>query len=103
RLMQSVLEVPKDVSEAAQKQRTAEKEKLSTEVEQLEGGLAPQVAGLGKARRALSITVPQVQSVLPKQAVLIELLRYSHYLGKGKFENRYGAVVISPSGATKWG
>jgi len=102
RLMQLVLEVPKDLSEAAQKQRAAEKEKLSTEVEQLEGGLARQVAGLGKARRALSITVPQVQSVLPKQAVLIEFLRYDHYLGKTKFENRYGAVVISASGQPKW-
>ena len=53
RLMQLVLEVPKDLSEAAQKQRAAEKEKLSTEVEQLEAGLARQVAGLGKARRAI--------------------------------------------------
>ena len=102
RLMQLVLEVPKDLSEAARKQRAAEKEKLSREVEQLEAGLARQVAGLGKARRALSVTVAQVQSVLPKQAVLIELLRYSHYLGKGKFEKRYGAVVISASGEPKW-
>jgi CHAT domain-containing protein/Tfp pilus assembly protein PilF len=101
RLMQLVLEVPKDLSEAAQKQRTAEKGKLSTEVEQFEAGLARQVAGLGKARRALSITVPQVQSVLPKQAVLIELLRYSHYLGM-RLEERYGAVVISASGGPKW-
>jgi tetratricopeptide (TPR) repeat protein len=97
RVMQLVLEIPKDVSEAAQKQRTAEKEKLSTEVEQLEGGLARKVAGLGKARRALSVTVQQVQSVLPKQAVLIEFLRYPHYLGKTKSEDRYGAVVISGS------
>src|SRR6266508_4365072 len=102
RLMQLVLEVPKDLSEAAQKQRTAEKEKLSTEVEQLEAGLARQVAGLGKARRALGITVPQVQSVLPKQAVLIELLRYSHHLGKRELETRYGAVVIPASGEPKW-
>ena len=102
RLMQLVLEVPKDLSYAAQKQRAAEKEKLSTEVEQLEAGLARQVAGLGKARRALSITVSQVQSVLPKQAVLIELLRYSHYLGKTKSEMRYGAVVIPASGEPKW-
>jgi CHAT domain-containing protein len=34
--------------------------------------------------------------------VLIELLRYSHYLGKREFENRYGAVVISPSEEPKW-
>jgi len=102
RLMQFVLEVPKDLSEAPQKQRAAEKEKLSTEVEQLEGSLARQVAGLGKARRALTVTVPQVQSVLPKQAVLIELLRYSVYLGKRKFENRYGAIVIASTGEPKW-
>ena len=102
RLMQLVLEVPKDLSDAAQKNRAAEKENLSTEVEQLEGDLARQVAGLGKARRALSVTVPQVQSVLPKQAVLVELLRYSHYLGKEKSETRYGAVVIPASGEPKW-
>ncbi|HEV2842944.1 MAG TPA: tetratricopeptide repeat protein [Chthoniobacterales bacterium] len=102
RLMQLVLEVPKDLSEAAQKHRAAEKERLSTEVEQLEGGLARQVAGLGKARRALSVTVPQIQCVLPKQAVLIELLRYSHYLGKGKFETSYGAVVIPARGKPEW-
>jgi tetratricopeptide (TPR) repeat protein len=102
RLMQLVLEVPKDLSDSAQKQRAAEKEKLSTEVEQLEAGLARQVAGLGKARRALSVTVAQVQSVLPKEAMLIELLRYSHYLGKGKSETRYGAVVIASTGEPKW-
>ena len=102
RLTQLQLEVPKDLSEQAQKQRAAEKEKLSTEVEQLEGGLARHVAGLGKARRALSVTVQQVQSAVPKQATLIELLRYSHYLGKDKYEPRYGAVLIAPSGEPKW-
>jgi tetratricopeptide (TPR) repeat protein len=102
RLMRLVLEVPKDLSEAARKQRIAEKERLSTEVEQLEGGLARQVAGLGKGRRTLSVTVPQVQSVLPKQALLIELLRYSHYLGKRRFENHYGAIVISANEEPKW-
>jgi CHAT domain-containing protein len=102
RLMQLVLEVPKALSEAAQKKRAAEKEKLAGEVEQLEAGLARQVAGLGKARRALSVTVVQVQVALPKQGALIELLRYSHYLGKGKFEPRYGAVLISASGEPKW-
>ena len=101
-LMQLILEVPKDLSEAAQKQREDKREKLSTEVEQLQGGLARQVAGLGKARRALSVTVPQIQSVLPKEAVLIELVRYSHYLGKAKFENRYGAVVIASTSEPKW-
>jgi CHAT domain-containing protein len=102
RLTQLQLEVPKDLSEQAQKQRAAEKEKLSGEVEQLEGGLARHVAGLGKARRALNVTVAQVQSALPQHAALIELLRYSYYLGKDKYEARYGAVVIAPSGEPQW-
>jgi tetratricopeptide (TPR) repeat protein len=102
RLTQLVLEVPKDLSAAAQKKRAVEKEKLSTEVEQLEAGLARRVAGLGKARRALSVTVAQVQAAMPKQAALIELLRYRHYVGKGKFEPRYGAISIAANGETKW-
>ena len=102
RLMQLVLEVPKDLSEQAQKRRAAGKQKLSTEVEQLEANLARQVAGLGKARRALSVTTAQVQSVLPKRAILVELLRYLCYLGKNKWELQYGAVVISPTGEPQW-
>ena len=102
RLMRLVLEAPKDLSEAAQKKRAAEKDKLSTEVGQLEAGLARQVAGLGKARRALGVTVAQVQAALLKNAILVELLRYDHYLGKNKWEPRYGAVVIAPAGEPKW-
>jgi tetratricopeptide (TPR) repeat protein len=102
RLTKLVMEIPKDLSAQARHQRDADKEKLSTEVEQLEGGLARQVAGLGKARRALNVTVAQVQSALPQQAALIELLRYSHYLGKGKYEPRYGAIVIGASRKPSW-
>ena len=102
RLTQLHLEAPKDLSEQAQKQRADEREKLSAEVEQLEGGLARQVSGLGHARRALSVTVAEVQAALGKDETLIELLRYNHYLGKNKFEFRYGAIVIVPSGEPKW-
>jgi CHAT domain-containing protein/Tfp pilus assembly protein PilF len=102
RLTQSQQDVPKDLSDRAQKQRTAEKEKLSAKVEQLEADLARQVAGLGKARRALSVTVAQVQAALPQQAALIELLRYLHYLGKSEFQLRYGAVVIGANGEPSW-
>ena len=102
RLTQLQLEVPKDLSQQAQKQRALAKEKLSSEVEQLEGGLARQIVGVGKARRALSVTVAQVQSALPHQATLIELLRYSHYLPKHKAERRYGAVVIGTSREPNW-
>lgn len=101
-LMQLILEVRKDLSETAQKKRGAERDRLSTEVEQLEAGLAREVAGLGKARRALSVTVEQVQSAIPTNGTLVELLRYNHYLGKNQWEFRYGAVVIVPAGKPKW-
>src|SRR5439155_15018799 len=64
RLLKLQLEIPKDVSEQALKQRNKEKEELSQRVETLEAGLAGKVAGLGRARRALSVTVQQVQPAL---------------------------------------
>ena len=48
------------------------------------------------------MTVAQVQAALGKDETLIELLLYVHDLGKGKFEARYGVVVIPPSGEPKW-
>ena len=102
RLTHLLLEVPGDLSSDARERREAEKSKLMAEVEQLEGTLARQVAGLGRARRALSLTVEQAQKATPKQAVLLELLRYSHYLGTNKFEPRYGAIVLASSGKPKW-
>ena len=102
RLTQLLLEVPKDVSPEARARREKERDKLASEVEQLEGTLARHVSGLGRARRALSVTVEQVQKAVPKQAVLLELLRYSHHLGANKHEPRYGAVVLAASGEPKW-
>ena len=95
RLLQLVLEEPGDVSEKMRKARVEEKQKLSKRVQELEAGLARQVAGLGEARRALSVKVAQVQRALEKDEVLLELLRYDHYLGKNTFELRYGAVLIA--------
>lgn len=102
RLTQLSLEIPKDVSEQAIKRRAAERERLSREVEQLEVTLARYVAGLGRARRALSITVEQVQKAIPARAVALEFLHYDHYLGKGTFEGRYGVVIIPPTGEPSW-
>ena len=48
------------------------------------------------------MTVEQVQRAIPKQTVLLELLRYNHYLGANKFETRYGAIVLTSSGEPKW-
>ncbi len=58
------------------------------EERQLESAVSRKVAGMGNARRALHITTEQVQDGIPRNAVLVELLRYDHYLGKLQFESR---------------
>ena len=77
-------------------------EALEGEVEKIEGQLAQHVAGLGQARHALGVTPEQVQPTIPNDGALIEYLRYGHYLGKGKSEPRYGAIVLFSKGATLW-
>jgi len=77
-------------------------EALEAEVEKIESQLAQHVAGLGQARHALGVGLEQVQQTIPKDGALIEYLRYSHYLGKGKFEPRYGAIVLFSKSAPLW-
>jgi CHAT domain-containing protein len=50
----------------------------------------------------LGVSAEQVQAVIPKDSALIEYVRYSHFLGKGKFEPRYGAVVLATTGPPRW-
>src|SRR5208283_4815002 len=77
-------------------------EALEREVEKIEGQLARHVAGLGHARHALSVSLEQVQPTIPEDGALIEYVRYRHYLGKGKSEPRYGAIVLFSRGAPLW-
>jgi tetratricopeptide (TPR) repeat protein len=77
-------------------------EELEQEVEKVEGQLAQHVAGLGQARHALGVTLEKVQAVIPNDSALVEYLRYLHYLGKGRSESRYGAVVLEPKGSARW-
>jgi hypothetical protein len=77
-------------------------EALEGEVEKIESQLARHVAGLGQARHALGVSLEQVQPTIPNDGALIEYLRYGHYLGKGKSEKRYGAIVLFSEGAPLW-
>ncbi len=77
-------------------------EALEGEVEKIESQLAQHVAGLGQARHALGVRLEQVQPTIPNDGALIEYLRYGHYLGKGKWEPRYGAIVLFSKGAPLW-
>ena len=64
RYTQLLMEIPKDFSAEARQRREAELEKRAAQVEDLETTLARQVSGLGQARRALSVTLAQVQGAL---------------------------------------
>ena len=75
---------------------------LESEVEKIESQLAQHFAGLGQARHALGVRLEQVQPTIPENGALIEYLRYRHYLGKGKWESRYGAIVLFSKGAPLW-
>ena len=77
-------------------------EALEVEVEKIESQLAQHVAGLGRARHALGVSLEQVQLTIPNDGALIEYLRYPDYLGKGKWEQRYGAIVLFSKGAPLW-
>jgi CHAT domain-containing protein len=48
------------------------------------------------------VSLEQVQATIPKDGALIEYLRYWHYLMKGKWEPRYGAIVLLSKGAPLW-
>jgi tetratricopeptide (TPR) repeat protein len=93
-LLQTTAASPKDANERIQA--------LEQEVEGIQDTLVRQFADVGQARRALAVTVQQVQAAIPKNAVLIEYVRYQHYLGKSKFELRYGAVVLSADPMPRW-
>jgi len=96
------MEVPKDFSETALAQRAQEKADLGRQIDALEDGLARQVSGLGKARRALSVTVGQVQAALSTNQALVEIVCYDYYHGTNDWEAHYGAVVMGFSGEPVW-
>ena len=77
-------------------------ETLEDEVEEIESRLAKQVTGLGQAWHALGVHFDWVQQTIPDDSALIEFLRYSDYQGKGKWEPRYGALVLLSTGAPLW-
>ena len=49
----------------------------------------------------MSVTLAEYSALVSDQ-VLVELLRYRHYLGKKEWETRYGALLIASKGEPKW-
>lgn len=101
-LTQFLMTTPKDLNPDAIKTRAETREKLSLQVEQLESTLAKNVAGFGHARRALTVTVSQVQKAIPPDTMLLEFIQYDQYLGHQQWKKCYGAVVMASNTDPKW-
>ena len=102
RLMELSLKVPNDASADALRQLRSERKILESETEELEWTLTSQITGLGATRRALDVTVEQVQAVPPAKAALVEYIVHDHYVGGRTVEGRFGAVVICKNGGPRW-
>jgi tetratricopeptide (TPR) repeat protein len=96
------MQTPKSLREKGIESPSTEWRRLASEIDKLEGELAGKVAGMGIARRDLTVTLEQAQAALPRHSVLIEMIRYSHYLGPRQWEKRYGAAVLPATGDAKW-
>lgn len=102
RLFKMETELPDDTSEAGLKEHREKIAGLESKVEGLQKELARNTANLGKVRRAFGITLPEMQSAMLKNTILLEFVRYFHYLGTNSWEPRYGAVLIGNNNEPVW-
>lgn len=75
---------------------------LMNEIECLERSLATCIPNLGSARRALRVRPSEVQTALPQDAALLEMLCYQRYSSKGIWTKHYGALVLLRSTPPHW-
>jgi CHAT domain-containing protein/tetratricopeptide (TPR) repeat protein len=68
------------------------------QVREAEKVLARRFAAYGQTRRALDVEVGQIQVVLPPGAVLVDTVRYMHFLDSVDGELRYMAIVLPSRG-----
>ncbi|MBK7999682.1 MAG: CHAT domain-containing protein, partial [Verrucomicrobia bacterium] len=73
-----------------------------TEVERLESQLARRSGALQENRRSLGTSLEAVQEALPPGAALVEYTLYDHWLGRGRTEPRFGAILLGRTGAPRW-
>lgn len=102
RLSHLALVPPRDPSPTVLQRRAQETDELRRTIEGLETSMARQFAGLGRTRRALAVTLEQVQARLPRDAALLEFLRYDQYHRTNRYEQRYGALVVTRAADPTW-
>ena len=82
--------------------RNAELLQLRSVIEQWESRNATKRATNNARDTALGCTWEQVQLHIPSAGVLLEFLRYRHYVGRGVFESRYGMITLSSKNEPRW-
>jgi tetratricopeptide (TPR) repeat protein/CHAT domain-containing protein len=82
-----------------QRKRLLEKDKIERQLKKLTSDLSPKS---GQTHKAFDIQYQEVQKVLPKDTVLVEFIRYNHFIGRGEGKAYYGAVLIPKQGKPKW-
>lgn len=58
--------------------------------------------GPQRSRKAIRTGLAEVVEALPEGGALIEFIRYRHITAPGRFENRYGAIVVRSDGPPVW-
>jgi tetratricopeptide (TPR) repeat protein/CHAT domain-containing protein len=101
-LATTLFEIPENLSENARGRRQADANTMATYLKALEGDLAKQVPGWGRASRALEVSLDKVKGAIPQHSVLLEWIRFSCCLETNRWEPCYGVVVLSPTGDPRW-
>ena len=78
-LVQLRLQMAQQTDKATRRKQDAALEKLQKHVENLQRSLAQNVAGIGRARRGLSVQSKDVQAQLPPASALVEFIEYRRY------------------------
>jgi CHAT domain-containing protein/Tfp pilus assembly protein PilF len=78
----------------------ARRASLEKEFQEIEEDFAQ--AGLGTGGLAGSTSPRQIASALPPDALLVELIHYSHQLEGTRIEERYGALLLAAAGDPVW-
>ncbi|MBV9878061.1 MAG: CHAT domain-containing protein, partial [Verrucomicrobia bacterium] len=77
-------------------------EALEQEVQAMESKLAAVFTGGGERRRELGVTPDEIASVLPRDTILVDYLRYLTNVDSAHWRPAYGAIVLLPGGKPKF-
>lgn len=76
---------------------------LARELEKAEQALTAITGSTAEiTTRALTRTLPQIQSGMPAGAVFIDIVNYRHYTTPGRWTEAYGCILLMKEGEPEW-